>query len=89
MGDYLHHIWFGYAWPSLEGNGPEDLIRTTIALILAVIIVPQVRRFFLHGWDKLHSRFDHLHESHDEIHEHLHHLADQLGLDRFERKEKK
>ena len=89
MGDQLHHVWFSYVVPSLYGNGPEDLIRTAIAVTLAYVFIPQVRRFFLRGWDRLHKRFDGLHESHDEIHDHLHHLTEQLGLERFERKGKK
>ena len=76
MGNYLHHIWFGYAWPSLQGNGPEDLIRTTIALILAAIILPQVRRFFERGWEKLHGKLDALGGHHAKTQKMLQHIID-------------
>lgn len=26
----LHHIWFTYFWPSLQGNGPEDLFHLAL-----------------------------------------------------------
>ena len=76
MGNYLHHIWFGYAWPSLEGNGPEDLIRTTIAVVLAAIILPQVRRFFQRGWGKLHGKLDSLGGHHETTQRMLQHIID-------------
>ena len=74
MGDYLHHIWFGYAYPSLLGNGPEDAIRTAIALVLAYVFIPKVRRFFTKGWDRIHAKLSGLHDSHDELHRKLDHI---------------
>ena len=74
MGDYLHHVWFGYAWPSLLGNGPEDLIRTTVAGVLAYVFIPQVRRFIERGWDRLHARLDNVQDSHKSLHRKLDHI---------------
>lgn len=74
MGNWAHHIWFTYFWPSLMGNGPEDVFRTTVALILAYIFIPRVRAFFQRGWGHLHDKLDGLHQSHNEIHEKLDHV---------------
>ena len=73
---WAHHIWFTYAYPSLLGNGPEDLIRTTIAGVLAYVFIPQVRRFFERGWDKLHGRLDALHGHHEKTQKMLQHIID-------------
>lgn len=27
---WLHELWFGYFWPSLQGNGPEDILSYLI-----------------------------------------------------------
>ena len=72
----MHHIWFGYVEPSLYGNGPEDLIHTILALILAAIVIPQVRRFFQHGWERLHGKLDSLGGHHEKTQRMLQHIID-------------
>ena len=74
MGNWAHHLWFTYVYPSLLGNGPEDVFRTTVALILAYVFIPQVRRFIERGWDRIHTRFDGLHDSHKDLHKKLDHI---------------
>ena len=67
MGNWLHHLWFSYAVPSLYGNGPEDLIRTTIALVLAALIVPRIRHWFEAREERLHAKLDHIIRHHPDI----------------------
>ena len=40
----MSHLWFGYAWPSLEGNGPEDLISFIVLGTLTAILWPRIKR---------------------------------------------
>jgi hypothetical protein len=77
LGHWFYTLWFGYGWPSDRGNGPEALQQTIVYAAIAAIFVPIVRHFFLRELKK----------AHDEVHEHLHHIADELGLKRFERKQ--
>ena len=41
----LYVLWYGYAWPSLKGNGPEALIQTIVYGALAVAIYPPLRKW--------------------------------------------
>lgn len=40
----LHHFWFVWAWPSLKGNGPEDVIGTIGVAVIASLLWPPARR---------------------------------------------
>lgn len=42
---WLYTLWYGYAWPSLKGNGPEAVIQTVAYGAIALALVPVVRRF--------------------------------------------
>lgn len=64
---WLQTLWFGYAWPSLKGNGPEALIQTVVYGALAVIFVPVVRRFVKTEMRKVHAKLDHVIRYHPDI----------------------
>jgi hypothetical protein len=76
IGHWFYTLWFGYSWPSDRGNGPEALQQTILYGVIAAIFIPIVRNFIRRELKK----------EHDEIHEHLHHISDELHLERFERK---
>ena len=76
MGNWAHHLWFTYVYPSLLGNGPEDVFRTTVALILAYVFIPKVRAFFQRGWSHLHTKLDGLHDHHKETQRMLRHVIE-------------
>lgn len=78
---WLSNLWFNYAWSSDKGNGPEAIQQTIIYAIAAVVLIPPVRHFIKREFDKVHNSI-HLHGK--EAQEHLHHLADKLGIERFE-----
>ena len=73
----LHNLWFGYWWPSLKGNGPEDSTSLLIVGIISAFLIPAVRRFFHRGWDRLHSKLDGLGDHHRETQRMLRHVIDQ------------
>jgi hypothetical protein len=79
---WLPSLWFGYTWPSLKGNGPEALVQTIVYGAVAIILIPPVRKFIKREFDKVHKTIK---DGHDELHDHMHHLADKLGVERFER----
>lgn len=80
---WLHTFWFDYWWSSIKGNAPEDVTSLIIVGILSAILIPAVRHWF----EQLEQRIkDHVTAQHDELHAHLHHLTDQMGLEKFERK---
>ena len=74
MGNWLHHLWFTYGWPSDMGNGPEGLQQALVGFVLAVILIPRVRRFFGQGWGLLHEKLDSLGDHHRETQRILHHV---------------
>lgn len=78
----LHHLWFGYFWPSDEGNGPEALQQTVVYGLLAVIFVPLVRKWFMARMAALHEKLDHAHDKIDHI---IRHSPD---IPEFPKKEK-
>jgi hypothetical protein len=42
---WLSHLWFGYFWPSLQGNGPEALVQTVAYGAIGLTLIPVVRRW--------------------------------------------
>ena len=38
------NLWFTYVWPSLKGNGPEDLLATILVAVIASVLWPPTRR---------------------------------------------
>jgi ABC-type Fe3+ transport system permease subunit len=84
-GSWLSNLWFNYAWASDKGNGPEAIQQTVVYAAIAAILIPAVRRFLKFEFERLHTKIE---KGQDEMHDHLHHLHDQLGLERFERPEK-
>lgn len=85
VGGPLHNLWFNYFWSSDKGNGPEALQQTVLYALIAAVLIPVVRHFIKREFEKVHKHFE---DAHEEIHEHLHHVCDQMGLERFERKKK-
>lgn len=63
----LHHLWFTYGWPSLQGNGPEDGMRTLAAVVLASVFYPPFHRFIRREWERMHAKLDHIIEHHPNI----------------------
>ena len=56
--NWLHTVWFGYGWPSLQGNGPEALIELVLLAVLGRIFWPRIKRF-LHKEDAaLHRKME-------------------------------
>lgn len=42
--NFFPHLWFGYFWPSLQGNGPEDLISMIVVGALTAVLWPRIKR---------------------------------------------
>lgn len=59
--NWLHTLWFGYGWPSLQGNGPEALIQTIIYGAIALIFIPPCRRWFTRHYDGIKAHVEKLH----------------------------
>lgn len=32
--NWLHTLWFGYIWPSCEGNGPESIVEIVVGVVV-------------------------------------------------------
>ena len=43
----MTNLWFGYFWPSLEGNGPEDIISMIVVGVVSVLIWRPVKRAWI------------------------------------------
>ena len=69
------HIWTGYFWPSIQGNGPEALVQTIVYGTIAIILVPPIRRWFKAEYERIHAKIDF---GHKELHKKLDHNADVL-----------
>lgn len=58
--NWLHHLWFAYFWPSLQGNGPEDFI----AFLLIGGGFTWIARTAVRDWRAhkahVHKKLDHL-----------------------------
>ena len=67
----LYTLWFGYAWPSLKGNGPEALIQTVAYAAIAIAIYPPLRGWVVReahrGEAELHRKLDHIIKYHPGI----------------------
>ena len=64
--NWLHTVWFGYAVPSLYGNGPEALIEIAILAVLGRLAWPFIKREIHSGEALIHRKIDHvIHHSED------------------------
>ena len=71
---WLYTLWYGYAWPSLKGNGPEAGIQTLLYGAIAYAIVPPFRKW-------VNGHFKRVQETHDSIHAKLEaHHAEHMDL---------
>lgn len=72
----VHHLWFVYFWPSLQGNGPEDLI----AFIIIGGGLTWIGRWCVREWRAHKARMVELHHetrAHaEELHKRLHKRLD-------------
>lgn len=64
----MSHLWLGYFWPSLKGNGPEALVQTILYGLIALIFVPPVRRW---AERHVHALKEHITAEHAKVHEKL------------------
>jgi hypothetical protein len=55
----VSNFWFNYWWPSIKGNGPEDMTSLLIVGILTGIFVPRVRRWWIAREQAVHAKLDH------------------------------
>lgn len=53
-------FWFGYWWPSVKGNGPEDITSLILVGIVTAIFVPRVRRWWVVREQHLHAKLEHV-----------------------------
>ena len=58
--NWLYTFYFGYWWPSLKGNGPEDVTSLIVAGVLTSIFVPRVRHWWVAREEHLHAKLDHV-----------------------------
>lgn len=81
---WLYTLWFGYAWSSDKGNGPEAIQQTIVYGLAAIILIPPVRRFLKFEFDKVHAKIDRghqeLHEKLDELHRKVDHGHAHMGV---------
>ena len=63
----MSNLWFGYAWPSIKGNGPEAIFQTVLYGAIAIIFVPPIRRWFVEEHKKIHAKLDHVIKHHPDI----------------------
>ena len=63
----ITYLWFGYAWPSLKGNGPEALIQTVAYAAVAVAVYPPLRHWASRETAHLHAKMDHIILHHPDI----------------------
>ena len=63
----LYTLWFGYAWPSLKGNGPEALIQTVAYAAIAMAIYPPLRNWAKGEAAHMHAKMDHIIRYHPNI----------------------
>ena len=55
MSTFWNHYWY----PSLTGNGPEDVTSLIILGVLTGVFVPRVRRWWVDREQALHAKLDH------------------------------
>lgn len=54
----MSNFWFGYWWPSIKGNGPEDLTSLVIVGVVTAIFVPKVRAWWIAREKAVHEKLD-------------------------------
>lgn len=68
---WLHTLWFSYFWPSLQGNGPEDLLSYLVigggVTLLGRWCVKEWRAHKNH----VHAKLDHIILNHPDIPNHV------------------
>ena len=65
--NWLPGLWFGYWWPSIKGNGPEDITSLVVVAIVTGLFVPRVRRWWVAREQALHAKLDHIIKHHPDI----------------------
>lgn len=55
---WLYHYWFTYEWPSLQGNGPEDVTSSLTKIALAMALIPVIRKFIKREVAKAHAELN-------------------------------
>lgn len=63
----MSNFWFNYWWPSIKGNGPEDVTSLLIVAAVTVIVVPRVRRWIAQEAGHFHAKLDHIILNHPDI----------------------
>lgn len=81
---WLSHLWFGYGWSSDKGNAGENLQWTALAILVASLLIPRVRKFIERHVKGLHDKLDHHHEMILQQNEAHHEEALQLARDHHE-----
>ena len=61
--NWLHVLWFHYGWQSDLGNGPENIQWTFLALIVASLLIPRVRKFFKRHFESVHEKLEAHHQA--------------------------
>lgn len=72
--NWLHKLWFTYFWPSLQGNGPEDLFHLTILGVVGWL-ASRVGKKIMAEWrehkEHMHAKLDHIIINHPDIPNHV------------------
>ena len=55
----IHNFWFGYWWPSVKGNGPEDITSLLIVTVIASLVIPAARRWWVAREQAVHAKLEH------------------------------
>lgn len=63
----IRTLWFGYFWPSIKGNGPEEIVSLLVIGTASAILVPVVRRWIKGEAEKVHQKLDHIIKHHPDI----------------------
>jgi type II secretory pathway pseudopilin PulG len=65
--NWLPTFWFGYWWPSIKGNAPEDITSLIVVGIVASFVIPAARRWWKRraaaaraAEQRLHDKLDHV-----------------------------
>lgn len=56
----LHNFWFNYEWPSIRGNGPEDITSLIVVGIIASFVVPRIRHWWATREAAMHDKINHM-----------------------------
>lgn len=56
----MSNFWFNYWWPSIKGNGPEDVTSLIIVGIIASIVIPKMRAWWVKREQILHAKLSHV-----------------------------